>query len=164
MEYVFIGKIVNTHVVKGEVRILSDFKYKEKIFKKGVNIYIGKDKAREVINSYRHHKIFEMITLEGYNNINEVLKYKGSNVYVLKNDIIFKEGEYLDSDLIGIDVYQKDRLVGKIKRIDKYSTNEVIVIRGNDKDYLVPWVKELVLDIDLKKKIMVIADLKGLIE
>ena len=105
-----------------------------------------------------------MITLEGYNNINEVLKYKGSNVYVLKNDIIFKEGEYLDSDLIGIDVYQKDRLVGKIKRIDKYSTNEVIVIRGNDKDYLVPWVKELVLDIDLKKKIMVIADLKGLIE
>lgn len=164
MEYVFIGKIVNTHGVKGEVRILSDFKYKEKIFKKGVNIYIGKDKVREVINSYRHHKIFEMITLEGYNNINEVLKYKGSNVYVLKNDIIFKEGEYLDSDLIGIDVYQKDRLVGKIKRIDKYSTNEVIVIRGNDKDYLVPWVKELVLDIDLKKKIMVIADLKGLIE
>ena len=164
MEYVFIGKIVNTHGVKGEVRILSDFKYKEKIFKKGVNIYIGKDKAREVINSYRQHKIFEMITLEGYNNINEVLKYKGSNVYVLKNDIIFKEGEYLDSDLIGIDVYQKDRLVGKIKRIDKYSTNEVIVIRGNDKDYLVPWVKELVLDIDLKKKIMVIADLKGLIE
>ena len=55
-------------------------------------------------------------------------------------------------------------MVGKIKRIDKYSTNEVIVIRGNDKDYLVPWVKELVLDIDLKKKIMVIADLKGLIE
>ena len=163
MTLIKIGKIVNTHGIKGELRLLSKFPYKDKVFINNMNIYINK-KDEEVINTYRRHKNFDMITLKGYNNINEVLKYKGSNVYVLKNDIIFKEGEYLDSDLIGIDVYQKDRLVGKIKRIDKYSTNEVIVIRGNDKDYLVPWVKELVLDIDLKKKIMVIADLKGLIE
>ena len=39
MEYVLIGKIVNTHGIKGELRILSDFEYKERIFKKGFNLY-----------------------------------------------------------------------------------------------------------------------------
>jgi tRNA G18 (ribose-2'-O)-methylase SpoU len=69
MKYVLIGKIVNTHGLKGEVRILSSFKYKDRVFKPDMNIYIGKNKINEVINSYRHHKIFEMITMNGYNNI-----------------------------------------------------------------------------------------------
>ena len=80
MEYIYIGKIVNTHGIKGELRILSDFKYKDRIFRKGFNIYIGKDKIKETITSYRHHKVFEMICMDGYNDINEVLKYKGENV------------------------------------------------------------------------------------
>ena len=39
MDYIYIGKIVNTHGIKGEVRILSDFKYKDRIFKNGFNMY-----------------------------------------------------------------------------------------------------------------------------
>ena len=89
MKYIYIGKIVNTHGLKGEIRILSDFKYKELIFKDNFKIYIGEDKIPEVINSYRHHKIFDMITIKGINNINDVLKYKGKRVYVNKEDIPF---------------------------------------------------------------------------
>ena len=70
MKYVLIGKLVNTHGLKGEVRILSDFKYKDKIFIPGMKIYIGKNKEKQVINSYRKHKIFDMITLLGFNDIN----------------------------------------------------------------------------------------------
>ena len=77
MKYVLIGKIVNTHGLKGEVRILSSFKYKDKVFKKDMNIYIGKDKINEKIVTYRYHKIFDMITMKGYNDINQILKYKG---------------------------------------------------------------------------------------
>ena len=44
MEYVCIGKLVNTHGIKGEVRILSDFEFKNKVFVKGFKLYIGKDK------------------------------------------------------------------------------------------------------------------------
>ena len=44
MELVRIGKIVNTHGIKGELRILSDFEFKDKVFKKGVKVYVGKRK------------------------------------------------------------------------------------------------------------------------
>ena len=44
MKYVLIGKIVNTHGLKGEIRILSKFKYKDKVLKKHFKIYIGKNK------------------------------------------------------------------------------------------------------------------------
>ena len=57
MKYVLIGKIVNTHGLKGEVRILSEFRYKDRVFVPGMKIYIGKDKQEEEIVSYRHHKI-----------------------------------------------------------------------------------------------------------
>ena len=46
MKYIIIGKIVNTHGIKGELRILSDFKYKAKIFKKGFPLYIGHTKEK----------------------------------------------------------------------------------------------------------------------
>ena len=90
MKYVLIGKLVNTHGLKGEVRILSDFKYKDRVFIPGMKIYLGKDKICEEIDTYRHHKVFEMITMVGYNDINEVLKYIGDYVFINKEDIKLK--------------------------------------------------------------------------
>ena len=86
-EYIYIGKIVNTHGIKGEVRILSDFEKKDRVFVAGMPIYIGRKKEKEIINSYRHHKNFEMITMKGYNDINQILKYKGLYVYIKKEVI-----------------------------------------------------------------------------
>ena len=93
MKYVLIGKIVNTHGLKGEVRILSDFKYKDRVFKIGMKIYIGKNKVCEEINSYRYHKIFDMITMCGYDNIDQILKYKGEYVFISRDDLILKDNE-----------------------------------------------------------------------
>ena len=86
MTLIKIGKIVNTHGIKGELRLLSKFPYKDKVFINNMTIYIDK-KDKEIINTYRKHKNFDMITLKDYNNINEVLKYKGKNVYVNDSDI-----------------------------------------------------------------------------
>ena len=120
MKYITIGKIVNTHGIKGEVRLLSSFKFKNKVFKKDMPIYIGNTKKKEIINSYRPHKQFDMVTLVGYNNINQVLKYKGSRVYINREDIDLSKDEYLDEDLIGLDVKVGDKVVGKIQKIEKY--------------------------------------------
>lgn len=164
MEYIYIGKIVNTHGVKGELRILSDFKYKDRIFKKDFNIYIGANKIKETIISYRHHKIFEMICLDGYNNINDVLKYKGEKVYILKSDLNLNQDEYLDSDLVGLNVIIDNKNIGVVKRIDKYPAHDIIVIKGKEKDYLVPYIKEFINNIDFNNKEIVINNIKGLIE
>ena len=82
MDKVYIGKIVNTHGIKGEVRILSDFLYKDKAFKVGTNIII--DEVTYKITSYRKHKQFDMVTLDGFNDINQVLFLMKKKVYKKK--------------------------------------------------------------------------------
>ena len=164
MKYVLIGKIVNTHGLKGEVRILSSFKYKDRVFKKGMNIYIGKDKVCEEINSYRYHKIFDMITMNGYSDINQILKYKGEYIFVNKEDIILEENEYLDEDIIGLNVYVDDRLLGRVNRIEKHSVNEILVVKNDEKNYLVPYNFDIILNIDLEKKEMKVKNIVGLFD
>lgn len=161
MKYILIGKLVNTHGLKGEVRILSDFKYKDKVFVPGMNIYIGKDKVNEVINTYRHHKIFEMITMNGYNDIDQVLKYKGDYVFVNKEDIKLGENEYLDEDIIGLNVYVNSKCLGKVRKIENHNGNEILVV-SSEKDYLIPYNFDIILSINLEKKEILVRDIPGL--
>lgn len=162
MDYLKVGKIVNTHGIKGELRLLSNFKYKNKVFKNNFKIYIGKEKDMEVINSYRVHKMFDMITLKGYSNINEVLKYKGKLVFIDKNDLILNNDEYLDEDLIGFDVIYEGISNLKIVEIVNYPNNKLLKVRSNDIDNLVPF--SLVDKIDLDNKKIYVKDIKGLIK
>ncbi len=159
MKYVYLGKITNTHGIKGEIRILSDFSNKDIVFKKGFNIYIGKEKIKETINTYRVHKNYDMVTLIGYDDINDVLKYKGSLVYINKEDI---KGIIVDEDYIDMEVYT-DKYIGKITDILK-GKEDIFVIENEDKKYLVPNVDYFIKNIDLENKKIYINSIKGLID
>ncbi len=163
MNLIKIGKIVNTHGIKGELRLLSKFPYKDKVFIKGMIIYIDKD-SKEVINSYRKHKNFDMITLEGYNNINEVLKYKGKNVYVDSNDIKLDNDKYLDEELIGLSVIYENMERGIITNIERYDKTVLFNIKGKTQEYLIPYNDNLIDNIDMKNKKIFIKDIKGLFD
>lgn len=163
MNLIKMGKIVNTHGIKGELRLLSKFPYKDKVFIKGMIIYIDKD-IKEVINSYRKHKNFDMITLEGYNNINEVLKYKGKNVYVDSNDIKLDNDKYLDEELIGLSVIYENMERGIITNIERYDKTVLFNIKGKTQEYLIPYNDNLIDNIDMKNKKIFIKDIKGLFD
>lgn len=162
MKYVLIGKIVNTHGLKGEVRILSSFKYKDKVFIPNMKIYIGKDKICEVINTYRHHKIFEMITMNGYNDINQILKYKEEYIFVNKDDIKLSSNEYLDEDIIGLNVYTDNKLLGVVKKIENHNSNQILYVKNNDKTYLIPYNFDIIKNINLETKEMKVENIPGL--
>ncbi len=163
MTLIKIGKIVNTHGIKGELRLLSKFPYKNKVFINNMKIYIDK-KDIEIINTYRKHKNFDMITLKGYSNINEVLKYKGKYVYVDNNDIALDNNKYLDEDLIGLNVIYEDNDKGIITDIERYDKTVLFNIKGNDKEYLIPYNDNLIDKIDINDKKIYIKDIKGLFE
>lgn len=163
-EFIYIGKIVNTHGIKGELRILSEFKYKERAFLENRRIYIGKEKIEEVINSYRHHKIFEMITLKGYNNINQVLKYLNREVYIKKNDLSLSDKEYLDDDLIDLNVIFNNQEVGRVLAIKKVSeNNKVIEAIINEKRTLIPYHNDFIKNVDLVNKSIELELIEGMI-
>lgn len=163
MKYVYLGKIVGTHGIKGELRILSDFKYKNKVFKKGFKLYIGPEKIEEIIFSYRYHKIFDMVLFENYNNINDVLKYKGCSVFINKEDLILDNDEFLNEEIIGLSVYISNKYIGTVKKIDKFP-KETLIVENEKTHYLIPYVSDIIESINLKERKIVIKDIKGLIE
>ena len=163
MNYILIGKIVNTHGIKGELRIISDFPYKDRVFKNNFNIYIGKDKINEVINTYRHHKIFDMITLKNYNNINEVLKYKGSLVYINRLDLKLNDNEYLECDLLNFDIIINNNIIGKLSSFENHNKNKIIIVKNKEKEILLPYNSNLIENINLDKKEIIYKNIEGLI-
>lgn len=163
MTLIKIGKIVNTHGIKGELRLLSKFPYKDKVFINNMTINIDK-KDEEIINTYRKHKNFDMITLKGYSNINEVLKYKGKNVYVNDSDIKLDNNKYLDEELIGLNVIYEDNNKGTIVDIERYDKTVLFNIKNNDKEYLIPYNENIIDKIDINNKRIYIKDIKGLFD
>jgi len=160
MNYIYIGEIVNTHGIKGEVRIISDFKYKKEIFKNGFNLYIGLNKKKLVINTYRVHKNYDMVTFNGINDINDVLDYKGEKVYINRDEIEFSG--ILDSDIIGLNVYT-DKNIGIVKDIMKTKAHDILVVYNDKKRYLIPYINEFIDKIDLDNKKIYIKEIEGLI-
>lgn len=162
MEYIYLGKIVNTHGIKGELRIISSFRYKEKVFVKNFSLYIGKKYEKETINSYRPHKNYDMITLKGYENINEVLKYKGLPVFIKREDLDLTENEILDEDLIGLPVWINGEIKGYVEQVVLGNQDKLIVTNQNNK-YYIPYVKGIIQKID-KEKGIILENISGLIE
>lgn len=162
MNYIYLGEIVNTHGIKGEVRIVSDFKFKNDVFKIGKNLYVGNSKVKEIINTYRVHKNYDMVTFKGINDINDVLKYKGKKVYIMREE--FEFDGILDEDVIGLDVYSKDKKIGIVEDILKSNAHPILEVK-NDKNVIsyIPFIDAFVLNVDLKNKRIDIEEIEGLI-
>lgn len=155
---IFVGKLINTHGIKGEVKIKSDIDYKDIIFKKNNNLYID-DKPFKIV-TYRIHKGLDMITFEGINNINDILQYKGKNVYIKKEEI--EEDIIFNEELIGYEVYT-DKYIGKVIKLMKNKIYDILVIKNNDTENLVPNIDEFINKIDSKEKKIYIKNIEGLI-
>lgn len=160
MGKVNIGKIVNTHGIKGEIKIISDFDKKNLAFKPGNTILI--DKKEYIINTYRVHKNFDMITLNGFNDINQVLQFKGLNIYIERDELSLSEMDYILDDLIDMDVIIDDEIVGKV--VD-YSNdiNPLLKIKST-KTFYIPIKSNYLEKVDIENsKLYVSKETRGLI-
>ena len=164
MEYIYVGKIVNTHGIKGEIRIVTDFKYKERALSIGKKVYIGKDKTLEVVTGYRVHKNFSMITIKGIDNINDVLKYKGKSIFTTRDELNLGLNEYIDSDLVGMAVMVNGEQVGVVSNYLKDKYQDKIIVNKGENEYLVPFVCDIIELVDVERHFISIKDIKGLLE
>ncbi len=160
MEKVYIGKIVSTHGIKGEIRIISDFPYKDKAFRVGSSIYIEEEK--HIIKSYRKHKNYDMITIDDYKNINDVLKYMKKKVYKEKEELKLEKEEVLDSDLIQYKVVDSTGNSGIIKEIFMASSTNKILRVLFEKEVLIPLNSGIIKKIDYDKKEILVELIDGM--
>lgn len=154
MNRIVVGKYVNTHGIKGEIRIKSNFEYKNRVFKVGNQIIIDKPYT---ITGYRVHKDYDMVTLEGINSINDIIGLKNSLVYIDREKYL-NDDDYIDSDLIGFKIVNTnlDLIVTDITYINNNNNKKLLV--ANNK--LIPF--ELIDKIDYSNKIIIIKDVEGL--
>lgn len=166
MEYVVIGKIVNTFGIKGELKVYSYTDFVKERFKKGSKVYLSEKYLPFEVNSCREHKGFLLVSFKDHEDINLVEKYKNMLIYKAKEDIKpLKKGEYYFSDLRDLEVYVEGEKVGRVKIVEEgiRSNNLRIVKYADEKEYLVPFLDVFIEKVDLENKRIDIVKMEGLL-
>ncbi|MCG1008704.1 ribosome maturation factor RimM [Salinicoccus sp. ID82-1] len=160
-----IGRLVNFHGIRGEVKVLSDSDFAEDRFSPGSSVEVKG--TSYTIDSYRKHKNFHMLKFKGVGNINEVEHLKGSDVLQEAEavDVPLEEGEYHYRDIIGLDVLLEETLepIGTVSDIFETGANDVWVVDG-DRQYMIPYIEDVVKDIDLERGHIIIHPMEGLLD
>ena len=165
MEFYEIGKIINTHGLKGLMRI-EYYHYEPKKLMEVSSIYLGEEKIKYTIKKITTNKKI-LLNLQGIDDINEAEKLKNYKIFISldeKEILIEDKDEYFIEDIIGISVYDtKDKYIGKITNIHKTSKNDIYEI-DNDIKKLIPSSKQFIKKIDLENKKITVELIEGLIE
>lgn len=135
MDQVIVGKIVNTHGIKGELKVKSSTDFVAERFARGAQLFIEYQgqKMEMTVASYRIHKGHILVTFEGYRDINLVEKYKGCLLYAMKDESLLDEDEYYISDIIGCEVYNDGKYIGKVQDVQLYDHHDILVVQGQQK-------------------------------
>ena len=157
MNYFNVGKIVNTQGLQGEMRVLSVTDFAEERFKKGNTLALFDKKDRFVMDveiaSHRKVKNFDIIKFKGMYNINDIEKFRDFTLKVREEDLTdLEDGEFYYHEIIGLEVYEDDVLLGRVKEILQPGANDVWVVKRKGKrDLLLPYIPPVVLGIDIEK-------------
>lgn len=172
MEWFNVGRIVNTHGIRGEVRILSTTDFEEQRFAVGNKLAAFKKEDKQptwvTIESVRRHKNFILLTFEGMYNINFVEPFKEGMLKVTKDQMeesLLEENEYFYHDIIGCSVVSEEgETIGDIKDILETGANDVWVVKGaKGKEHYIPYIEDIVKDINIADKVITIHVMEGLL-
>lgn len=163
-----VGIISSTHGIRGEVKVFPTTDDVQR-FKRLKNVLLdsGKEKRNLKIQSVKFFKQFVILKFEEIDDINDVEKYKGSSLYVTRDQAVkLKKDEYFIADLIGLRVIaEEEKLEGILKDVMETGANDVYVIElSNGRELLLPAIKECVLSVDIEKGEMQIRLLDGLLD
>lgn len=167
-EYFDVGKVVNTHGLKGEVRVISITNTPEERYYKGSPLtWFGKngEQVDLVVRTHRVHKNFDLLMFDDHLTINEVEKYVGGILKVSEEYLLnLDENEFYLHEIIGCTVIDKDgNEIGRIKEILSPGANDVWVVqRQNKKDLLLPYIESVILDVNSEDKLITAHILEGL--
>ena len=167
MEYISIGKIINFHGIKGEAKVgYSNLEH----IKGAKTVYVDKNSEKFALNisNIRFHKNFAIIKFVEINSIDELIEFKGKNIYSTKEELLKKlaKNEFLIDDLIGLKAFDnEENYIGEVVEIQKTPANDILCIKSEHKKepVLIPFVSELVPIVDIKTKKVIIKPIGGLI-
>lgn len=170
--YLKVGRLVGTHGIRGEVRVISDTDFPEHRFASGNQLILIHPELKEpfplTIELCRPHKAAYLIKFREWDNINQVEPYKGGLLAVKDNDLApinEDEGEYYYHQIIGCEVITTDgRHLGKVKEILSLPANDVWVVDDREfkKEILLPFIADVVKEVNIEQQRITIQWMEGL--
>src|SRR5699024_9497966 len=163
-----IGKIINTHGIKGEVKVKSHSDFTDIRFQPGESVMIERQNGTALelkIASYRMHKGLHMLTFEGINNINDIEYLKGETLLKERDheEIELGEHEFYYSDIIGCTVFDGDTAIGRVTEIFETGAHDVWVVQG-DKESFIPYIADVVKEVNVECRWIQITPMEGLLD
>lgn|SRR5690625_113671 len=164
-----VGKIVNTHGIKGEVKVIK-MTDNEQRFKVGEILFLELDKNKIMsltILKERRHKNHLLLQFEEITSLTEAEKLKGKLLKVKEEQLpALPDNEFYIYEIINCDVFTTDeRYIGKITEVFKTGANDVWEITAEDgKEHLIPFIADVVKEVHPKEKKVIIELMEGLLE
>lgn len=163
-----VGIISSTHGVRGEVKVFpttDDVKRFRRL--KEVILDTGKENLVLEIEGVKFFKQFAILKFKGYDNINDIEKYRGKSLFVTReNAVRLKKDEYFIADLLGIKVLDEDGSeLGVLQDVIETGANDVYQIKMTDgRELLLPAIRQCVLEVDVEAGFMKVHVLDGLLD
>lgn len=166
--FVSVGKILNFHGVQGEAK-LGYSKNREEFLSKLKSVYVqlGEEYKQLEIARIRFTPKCGIIKFKGIDTLNDILEYKNQLLFVDEETAreFLEEDEFLIDELVGLDVYDGEKKVGAVVGVSNNGASDLLSVKTlNKKVSLVPFVKAIVLSVDIKNRRIKINNLEGLLE
>ena len=156
LEYIEAGEIVNTHGVRGEVKVLCWLDAPEMLCEFDRCRIAGKDYEME---SVRVQKTCNLVKLSGVDTMEAAQKLRGKVLELYREDI--DDEVIFAAELVGVEVYADGQCIGTIREVLDYPGNSVYVVRG-EYEYMIPAVKQFILSTDMEKNVMEVRLIEGM--
>lgn len=164
-QYLEAGKIVTTHGIRGEVKIMP-YTDSPELLCEFDRLFIGKNHDEIIVERARVFKNTVIAKLEGIDTPEAAEKLRNKILYMHRDDLELDEDTYFIQDLIGLEVRDADSdvIYGKIADVMQTGANDVYVIKGDEREYLVPAIADVIVSTDVDGGIMTIRPLDGLFD
>lgn len=167
-EFYEIGKLVNTHGLRGDVKVIPNTDFIEERFAQKAKVFIKfqNNMIPATVKTVKSVKNFLLVTFSEFDDINQVEQYKGSNLYVSDAQLHdLTENSYYYHEIIGLKVIDEitKQVYGTVSEILAPGANDVWVVdEGNGKSFMLPFIKDVVKRVDLEQQVVEVELMEGL--
>lgn len=161
-QYLEVGKVTNVHGLMGEVRVQPwadspDFLCQFK------TLYVDKAHWPIRVERARVHKNMVILKLEGVTDVNGALAMRNAVLYIDRKDANLPEGSFFLADLMGMEVRDtQGKVLGKIADVLTLPANNVYVVRGGEREIMIPAVDQFVKEVNVDEGYMTVALIEGM--
>ncbi len=162
-----VGKVIGPHGLGGLLRIWAYAGSAASFLDAGTVLLrsVSGEIQEYTVTYIRPHKNTFLMRLEGLSAIGEAAEYRGADIFVSKEAVARSDDEYFWYELLGLKVYlDTGQYLGTISRIIPTKAHDIYVVKEGGKEVCIPAIYEVVKEIDVVNKKMVISALEGLLE